>query len=81
MTVTAYDAEGNVATGDDGTVLFTSSDSGASVNRTTLPAGHVFDAGDAGTWRFVLSFETTGNQSVTATDAATRPSPRPPALR
>ncbi len=70
MTVTAYDAEGNVATGDDGTVLFTSSDSGASVNRTTLPAGHVFDAGDAGTWRFVLSFETTGNQSVTATDGS-----------
>ena len=70
MTVTAYDAEGNLATGYDGTVLFTSSDSGASGNRTPLPAVHVFDAGDAGTWRFVLRFETTGNQWVTATDGS-----------
>jgi uncharacterized repeat protein (TIGR03803 family) len=64
ITVTAYDAYGNVATGYTGTLHFTSSDGTAG-----LPANYTFTASDAGAHtftRFVLNKK--GKQSITATD-------------
>jgi hypothetical protein len=67
LTVTAYDAYGNVASGYTGTVHFTSTD-GAAV----LPADYTFQAGHLGTHTFTgLIFNTVGGQSVTATDTRT----------
>lgn len=60
ITVTAKDPFGNTATSYSGTVHFTSSDGSAS-----LPANSTLTAG-AGT--FSVTFNTTGNQTVTATD-------------
>jgi PKD repeat protein len=65
VTVTAYDAYGNVATGYLGTVHFTSTDSQAS-----LPANYTFVAADAGTHTFFLTLKTAATQSITATDTA-----------
>ena len=83
VTVTAYDAYGNRATGYTGTVQFTSSD-----RRASLPASYTFTAADAGTHTFAATLVTAGAQSLTATDAATasitgsgddhRPGGRPP---
>ena len=66
VTVTAKDAFGNVATGYTGTVHFTSSD-GAAV----LPANYTFVAGDNGVHQFSVTMNTTGPQSITATDTVT----------
>ena len=66
VTVTAYDAYGNVATGYTGTISFSSSDAQA-----VLPSGFSFIAADAGTQTFSVTLETTGTQSITASDAAT----------
>ena len=66
VTVTAYDAYGNRATGYTGTVQFTSSD-----RRASLPASYTFTAADAGTHTFAATLVTAGAQSLTATDAAT----------
>ena len=66
VTVTAYDAYGNVATGYTGTVHFTSSDSQAS-----LPANYTFTAANDGTDTFSVTLNTVGTQSITATDTAT----------
>ena len=63
FTVTALDAYGNIATGYRGTVHFTSSDAQAS-----LPANYVFTATDAGTHTFTATLNTSGTQSITATD-------------
>jgi len=64
ITVTAYDAYGNVATGYTGTVHFKSTDSTAK-----LPANYTFKASDAGTQTFSgLVLKKKGNQSITATD-------------
>ena len=63
VTVTAYDAYGNVATGYTGTVTFTSSD-----GQAALPASYTFTAADAGTHTFSVTLETAGTQSITATD-------------
>jgi len=60
FTVTALDAHGNVATGYTGTVHFTSSDGSA-----VLPADVTLTNG-VGT--FSETFETTGSQTITATD-------------
>ena len=60
VTVTALDAFGNVATGYTGAVHFTSSDGSA-----VLPANMTLTNG-IGT--FSETFETTGNQTITATD-------------
>ena len=57
MTLTVLDPFGDVATGYTGTVTFTSSDGPA-----TLPANYTFTGG--------VTFETVGEQSVTATDIA-----------
>jgi hypothetical protein len=66
FTVTALDPFGNKATGYSGTVHFTSSDSLAS-----LPADYTFTTADNGTHTFSATLNTTGAQSLTATDTAT----------
>jgi subtilisin-like proprotein convertase family protein len=65
FTVTAEDANGNVATGYTGTVHFTSSDPHAG-----LPADYTFTAADAGRHTFTTTLTTAGTQSLTATDTA-----------
>ncbi len=67
VTVTARDAYGNVASGYTGTVHFSSSD-----GQATLPADYAFTATDAGVHTFAggVTLDTTGSQTVTATDAA-----------
>ncbi len=65
LTVTAYDAYGNVATGYAGTVHFTSSDAQAG-----LPANYTFTSGDQGTHTFAASLKTAGTQSLGVTDTA-----------
>ncbi len=62
-TVTAKDPYGNLATGDSGTVHFTSSDAQAK-----LPADTVFPSGGKG--NFTVTLQTPGSQSVTVTDTA-----------
>ncbi len=52
VTVTAYDAFGNTATGYTGTVHFTSSDIQA-----VLPANYTFTGGDAGVHVFSVTLE------------------------
>jgi hypothetical protein len=64
LTVTAYDAFGNVATGYTGTVTFASSD-----DKAALPADYTFTAADAGTHTFGVTFHRLGQQSLTVTDA------------
>jgi hypothetical protein len=66
-TLTAYDANYNVATGYTGTVHFTSTDGAA-----TLPLNYTFTAGDNGVHTFTNGFtlRTNGRQTVTVTDVA-----------
>ena len=66
VTVTAVDANDNVATGYTGTVHFTSSDAQA-----ILPANYTFASGDAGTHVFSVTLKTAGTKSITATDTVT----------
>ena len=66
FTVTARDANGNVATWYTGTVVFSSSDT-----RATLPAAYIFTAADKGVHTFAATLYTAGTQSITATDTAT----------
>ena len=61
VTVTAFDAYGNVATGYNGTVVFGSSDAGAILPSTNTMAD--------GLGTFVYTFDTTGTYTVTVTDA------------
>jgi hypothetical protein len=63
ITVMAEDAFGNVVSGYQGTVTFTSSD-GAAV----LPGNYTFVAGDHGKHTFSVTLNTAGTQTVTATD-------------
>jgi hypothetical protein len=65
VTLTAYDAYGNVATGYTGTVHFSSSDSTA-----TLPANYTFTAADAGVHTFtgVILRKKGKNQTITVID-------------
>jgi subtilisin-like proprotein convertase family protein len=65
FTVTAQDANGNVATNFTGTVHFTSSDPQAA-----LPADYTFTPADAGRHTFTTTLTTAGAQSLTATDTA-----------
>ncbi len=65
ITVTALDAANATVTSYTGTVHFTSSDGSA-----TLPANYTFVGGDAGVHTFSATLQTSGNQSVTATDVA-----------
>ena len=68
VTVTAKDANGNVATGYTGTVHFTGTDGAA-----TLPANYTFLTADNGARTFPLgaTLRTAGNQIITATDTVT----------
>jgi hypothetical protein len=69
VTVTARDAQGNVATGYTGTIAFTTSDGGTGVG---LPVDYPFTSGDAGEHTFAggVTLVTAGEQTVTATDLA-----------
>src|SRR5262249_19617131 len=67
ITVAAYDAYGNVATGYLGTVAFKSSDASA-----TLPSSYTFTAADQGVHTFTgLKLKKRGTQTVTVTDKFT----------
>ena len=66
IAVTAYDTYGNIATGYTGTIKFTSSDA-----KAILPASYQFVAANKGTHSFSVTFNTTGQQSVTVTDTVT----------
>jgi hypothetical protein len=57
--------DGSAATGYTGTVVFTSTDPGA-----VLPAQYTFTSGDAGVHSFMVSLNTSGMQTLTATDSA-----------
>src|SRR5476651_1934086 len=63
LTVTAYDAYGNVATGYAGTVHFTSSDASAQ-----LPADFSFTPADKGVHIFKVLLKTKGKQTLNLTD-------------
>jgi probable HAF family extracellular repeat protein len=66
--VTALDAQGNIDTGYQGTVTFTSSDAYPGL----LPADYTFTSADQGTHTFsgVVTFFTAGAQMLTAQDTA-----------
>jgi hypothetical protein len=64
VTVTAYDAFGNVAVDYAGTVAFSTSDPIA-----TMPF-YTFSAADNGTHTFTLALKTAGTQSLTVRDTA-----------
>jgi hypothetical protein len=63
LTVTAWDAYGNRASGYTGTVRFTSSDA-----KVVLPGNYTFTAADAGMHSFSAVLKTAGTQSLTAAD-------------
>jgi hypothetical protein len=65
VTVTAYDAWGNVATGYLGTVTFSCTDAAAA-----LPSDYAFQSGDQGTQSFQVTLMTPGTQRLTVTDTA-----------
>ena len=62
FTVTALDPYGNVATGYDGTLSFSSSD-----NQATFPTASTLTAG---TGSFTATLETAGTQSISASDGS-----------
>jgi hypothetical protein len=62
MTVTVWDAFGNVSTVYNGTIRITSSDAQAGVIYYT------YTVADAGVHTFIVTLKTAGTQSVTATD-------------
>lgn len=66
-TLTAYDADYQVATSYTGTVQFTSTDGAA-----TLPMNYTFTGGDTGTHEFMGGFtlRTPGHQVITMTDVS-----------
>jgi hypothetical protein len=66
ISVTAFDAYGNTATGYTGTVHFTSSD-----GKAVLPADYTFTSADAGSHNFSVTLKTAGTQSISATDTVT----------
>jgi hypothetical protein len=64
ITVTLYDAYGNVATGYTGTVHLSSTDKSA-----TMPADYTFTAADSGRHTFTgVKLKTRGKQTITAID-------------
>ena len=65
VTVTALTATGATDPSFAGTIAFRSSDAQAG-----LPAGYTFTANDAGTHTFLVTLDTAGAQSITATDTA-----------
>ena len=65
LTVKAHDSSGDTAADYTGTVHFTSSDP-----KAVLPADYTFTVADAGVHVFSVTLNTSGSQSVTATDTA-----------
>jgi parallel beta-helix repeat protein len=65
VTLTIFDASGNVATGYRGTVHFTSTDP-----LSAQPNDYTFTANDAGTHTFTVTFKTAGIDSLTVADTA-----------
>jgi streptogramin lyase len=67
VTVTALDAEGNIATGYAGTVRFSTSD-----GQAVRPGDYTFTSSDTGVHTFSngFTFRTAGDQTITATDTA-----------
>ena len=68
VTITAYDAYNNVATGYAGTVKLNSTDP----NALFSPASFNFTAADAGSHSFAATLETAGAQSINASDTTGR---------
>ncbi|MHB1561204.1 MAG: S8 family serine peptidase, partial [Isosphaeraceae bacterium] len=66
LTVTAYDAYGNIATGFADTLNLSSTDPQA----VFQPSSHTFTTNDAGTFTFTATLETAGSQTITFTDPA-----------
>jgi hypothetical protein len=66
FTVTALDANGQIASGYTGTISFFSSDP-----RAVLPANYTFTAADAGVHTFSAVFKTAGVQYIAAQDTVT----------
>jgi hypothetical protein len=66
ITVTAQDQFGNTATNYHGTVTFSSTDTAA-----VLPGNYTFTATDKGRHVFVVTLNTLGSQTITATDTTT----------
>jgi hypothetical protein len=66
FTVTAIDAYGNIATGYAGAIHFTTTS-----KKAVLPANYTFTVSDAGSHTFTANLETSGAQSITATDTKT----------
>lgn len=62
----AFDVFGNPNTTYSGVVSLSSSDGAA-----TLPVAHAFQPGDAGTFAFSVTLNTTGNHTLTASDGST----------
>ncbi len=65
MTITAYDAFGNLAVDYSGTLVVSSTDTNA-----TLPNFYTFTAADTGSHTFTVVMRTAGTQSVTMSDWA-----------
>jgi hypothetical protein len=65
VTVYVGDQFGNVVTNYGGTVTFSTSDPDAGV---MLPADYTFQPSDGGVASFVVTLQTTGDQTLTATD-------------
>ena len=65
ITLTLLDAGGDIATGYTGTLSFSSSDAQA-----MLPNNYTFTKADKGTHTFAVTMETSGAQTLSATDAA-----------
>ena len=65
VTVTALDVSNATVSGYTGTVHFTTS-----AGSSTLPADYTFVAGDNGTHTFSVTLNSSGTQTVTATDTA-----------
>ncbi len=66
VTISERDAAHAVMTGYTGTIHIASSDGAAS-----LPSTYTFTSADQGSHTFSVTFGTTGNQSITATDSST----------
>ncbi len=64
LTLTAYDAYGNVAAGFSDTLDLSSSDPQAVLE----PSSHTFNPSDAGSFTFAITLETAGSQTITFTD-------------
>ncbi len=67
VTVTAFDAFDNIATGYTGKAVFSSSDGHA----VLPPNSYTFTGADAGSHTFSVVLETAGSQSITVADATT----------